>query len=161
MQLSHTEKVEELVWSIGIFLKFEKHSRFQARSFENYQLTFGVQVVVIYLLHPTKKSCLKVGDLCRELADFNVQLDSQQDTDTKCLSEIFRSANLIQHVQRRTHKQDHILDLLVTLLGGGLYVPRCQITSSSTLKFLWSGLSLRPHLFHREIISLLSQMPFF
>ena len=42
-------------------LKFEKHSRYQARSFENYQLTFmfrdvNLRVAIIYRPHPNKEN---------------------------------------------------------------------------------------------------------
>ena len=37
-----------------------------------------------------------------------------------CQSEILRSANLIQHVQSRTHRQGHILDLINTREGDDL-----------------------------------------
>jgi hypothetical protein len=41
-------------------LKYKIHLRFQAKSFENYQLTFvsggiSVRVAIIYLLYPSKK----------------------------------------------------------------------------------------------------------
>ena len=40
--------------------------------------------------------------------------------DTKHLSDILRSASLTQHVQERTHKHGHILDLVITRDVGNL-----------------------------------------
>ena len=56
------------------------------------------------------------------LGDFNVHWDPQDDTDTRCPFEILRSTNLIQHVQRRTHRQGHILDLVITREGDDLVI---------------------------------------
>ena len=54
------------------------------------------------------------------LGNFNVHWDFEEDTDIKCLSEILRSANLIQHVQRRTQRQGHILDIVIIREGDDL-----------------------------------------
>ena len=108
--------------------------------FENYQLTFIprtviVQVAVICRLHLTEKNALKAGDFFREfsefvdslatckghlliLGDFSGHWDYHKDTDTECLSEILGSANLIQHVKKRNHRQGHILDLVITHESG-------------------------------------------
>ena len=56
-------------------LKFEKHSRFQARSFENYQLTFisgdvSVRVVIVYRLRLAKNNRSRAGNSFREMSEF-------------------------------------------------------------------------------------------
>jgi len=117
-------------------LKCETHLCFQAKSFENYQLTFvsggiSVRVAIIYRLHPTKESGLKTADFFKEvsefvdslatncdhlliLGDFNIHWDCQRNTDIKQLADILRSANLRQHVQERTHIHGHILDIVIS-----------------------------------------------
>ena len=47
------------------------------------------------------------------LGDFNVSRDTWDDTVSKCLSEIPRLANLIQHIQMRTHSQGLTLDFVI------------------------------------------------
>ena len=52
-------------------LKCETHLRFQAKSFENNQLTFvsggiNVRVAIIDRLHPSKKNGLKAADFFKE-----------------------------------------------------------------------------------------------
>ena len=89
-------------------------------------------------LHPSKKNDLKTVYFCSEsylefvdslatnsghlliLGDFNIHWDSQVNADTKHLSDILRSASLTQHVQERTHKHGHILDLVITQDVGSL-----------------------------------------
>ena len=48
------------------------------------------------------------------LGDFNIHWDCQRNADTKQLADIFRSANLGQHVQERTHRYRHILHLVIS-----------------------------------------------
>jgi len=48
------------------------------------------------------------------LGDFNIHWDCQRNADTKELVDILRSANLRQHVQERTHRHGHILDLVIS-----------------------------------------------
>jgi len=48
------------------------------------------------------------------LGDFNIHWDCQRNADTKQLADILRSANLRQHVQERTHRHGHILDLVIS-----------------------------------------------
>jgi len=101
-------------------LKSESHLRFQAKSFENQQLTFvsgriSVRVAIIYRLHPTKKYGLKAADFFKEfsgfvyslatnsghlliLNDFNIHWNWQRNPNTKQLDDILRLANLRQHV---------------------------------------------------------------
>jgi hypothetical protein len=142
----HTARTHRKGGGVGILirdsLKLQNHFRFQARSFENYQLTFtsggvSVRVAIVYRLHPSKKNGLKTVDFFREfsefvdslatnsghlliLGDFNIHWDSQVNADTKHLSDILRSASLTQHVQERTHKHGHILDLVITRDVGNL-----------------------------------------
>jgi len=109
---------------------------FQAKSFENYQLTFisgriNVRVAIITRLHPTKKNGLKAADFFKEfsgfvdsldtnsghlliLGDFNIHWDCQRNAYTKQLTDFLTSANLKQHVQERTHRYGHILDLVIS-----------------------------------------------
>ena len=47
------------------------------------------------------------------LGDFSIHWYCQRNADTKQLADIPRSANLRQHVQERTHRQGHILDLVI------------------------------------------------
>jgi len=117
-------------------LKIKRLPRFQAKSFENYQMTVmssgtSLRIAIIYRLHPTKKNGIKTGDFFREfsefvdtlatnnghlliLGDFNIHWDSHSNADTKNLSDILQSANLTQHVTERTHKHGHILDLVIS-----------------------------------------------
>ncbi|KAK2138836.1 hypothetical protein LSH36_2340g00003, partial [Paralvinella palmiformis] len=136
----HAARIHKKGGGVGILLrdslKCETHLRFQAKSFENYQLTFisggiSVCVAIIYRLHPAKKNGLKAADFFKEfsvfvdslasnsghlliLGDFNIHWDCQRNADTKQLADIRRSANLRQHVQERTHRQGHILDLVIS-----------------------------------------------
>ena len=75
------------------------------------------------------------------LGDFRVHWDSHEDTDTKCLSEILRSANLTQHAQKGTHRQSHIVDFITGegdhLVRLCLYISCCLITFFSTVKFFF------------------------
>jgi len=86
------------------FLKCETHLRFQAKSFEKFQLTFvsgrmSVRVAIIYRLHPSNKNGLKAADFFKEfsefvdslainsghllrLGDFNIHWDCQRNADT-------------------------------------------------------------------------------
>ena len=57
----------------------------------------SVYVAIIYRLHPTKKNGLKAADFFKEFSGF---VDS--------------FANLRQHVQERTHRHGHILDLVIS-----------------------------------------------
>ena len=57
------------------YLKLQNHFRFEARSFENYQLTFtsggvSVHVAIVYRLYPSKKNGLKTVDFFREFSEF-------------------------------------------------------------------------------------------
>ena len=60
-----------------------------------------------------------------------------KDADTKSLSEILRSANLIQHVQRGTHRQDHILYLVITREGDNLVsgMSACEVSLACHVKY--------------------------
>ena len=130
----HAARIHKKGGGVGILLrdslKCETHLRFQAKSFENYQLTFisggiSVRVAIIYRLHPTKKNGLKAADFFKEfsefvdslatnsghlliLGDFNIHWDCQRNADTKQLADILRSANLRQHVQERTQTWSHL-----------------------------------------------------
>jgi len=48
------------------------------------------------------------------LGYFNIHWDCQRNADTKKMADILRSANLRQHVQERTHRHGHILDLVIS-----------------------------------------------
>ncbi|KAK2151927.1 hypothetical protein LSH36_345g00012 [Paralvinella palmiformis] len=126
----HAARIHKKGGGVGILL------RDSLKSFENYQLTFisggiSVRVAIIYRLHPTKKNCPKAADFFKEfsgffyslptnsghllmLGDFNIHWDCQRNADTKQLADILRSANLRQHVQERTHRHGHILDLAIS-----------------------------------------------
>ena len=84
----------------------------------------------MYWLHLTKKNGLKSSDFFREFSeyvdslaiskghllivgDFNIHWDSPSDANTKHLSSILKSASLTQHVQERTHRHGHMLDLVI------------------------------------------------
>jgi len=67
------------MWGVGILLrdslKCETYLRFQAKSFETYQLTFtfggiSVRVAIIYRLHPTRENGLKAADFFKEFSVF-------------------------------------------------------------------------------------------
>ena len=86
-----------------------------------------VDVSIIYWLHPTKKNGVKAefswfadslatnnGHLLI-LGDFNINWECQTNTDPKQLADILRSANLRRHVQERTHRFGHILDLVMMM----------------------------------------------
>jgi len=119
MQLRFTRKV-----GVGILLR---HSSLSSLLSE--EISF--RVPIIYRLHPTKKHGLKAADCFKEcsgfvdslatntghlliLGDFNIHWDCQRNADTKELVDILRSANLRQHVQERTHRHGHILDLVIS-----------------------------------------------
>ena len=48
------------------------------------------------------------------LGDFNIHWNCQKNADTKQLADILRSANLRQHIEERTHRHGHILDLVIS-----------------------------------------------
>ena len=46
--------------------------------------------------------------------DFNTHMDDKEDRDTITMTDMLSSTGLRQHVNTATHKNDHILDLLIT-----------------------------------------------
>jgi len=108
--------------------------RFQTKSFMNYQLTFvfggmSVRIAIAYRLNPTKTNVRKAADFFNEFSEFvhSVAINSgrllilgafimdwicQRDGDMKQLDDILRPANLRQHVQERTHRYAHIVDVI-------------------------------------------------
>jgi hypothetical protein len=48
------------------------------------------------------------------LDDFSKHWDCQRNVNTKQLADVLRSTNLRQHVQERTHRHGHILDLVIS-----------------------------------------------
>ena len=136
----HSPRTNRKGGGVGIifrnYLKFKQLPRFKSRSFENYQLTLtsggtDVRIAIVYRLHPTKKNGLKSSDFFTEFAefvdsiatsndhllilgDFNIHWDVISNPDTRHLSDILLSANLIQHVNERTQIHGHILDLVIS-----------------------------------------------
>ena len=53
---------------------------------------------------------------CRVLlaGDYNIHMDDKEDRDTITMTDMLTSAGLRQHVNTATHKNGHILDLLIT-----------------------------------------------
>ena len=107
-------------------LKFRNCFRFQPRFFENYQLTFTISVHVIInnSFHSSKKNGLKTAGFSKDYPCHqqwsSVDPGWLQHPVTKNLSDILRSASLTEHVQERTHKHGHILDLVITWDVGNL-----------------------------------------
>jgi len=48
------------------------------------------------------------------LADFIIHWNCQRNANTKQLANFLRSTNVRQHVQERTHRHGHILDLVIS-----------------------------------------------
>ena len=120
-------------------IRLEMHSATKAKSYESVHVTLtvggsSVHIIIIYRLHPTKKSKVKSSDFFEEFAtlidelssmsdeviiagDYNIHWDKPTETETKHLVELLHSANMVQHVKDRTHISGHIIDLVVTREG--------------------------------------------
>jgi len=131
--------------------------RFQDKCFEDYQPTFisgeiSVRGAIIYRLHPTKKNGRKAAYFFNEfsefvdslatnsghlliLGDFNIHWNCQKNAGTKQRADILRSANLRQHVQERTHRHGHILDLVISCDDDNL-IKRVSVPSMLSDHFL-------------------------
>ena len=140
LTVSHAPRTHRSGGGVGIMypktVKLDKHPKFEARSFENFQITVhsggsSIRVAIIYRLHPTKKNGLESSDFFQEFAvlvdtfatqhghllilgDFNIHWDCPHEPDTKHLMDILHSANMVQHVQEPTHRLGHIIDLVAS-----------------------------------------------
>jgi len=105
-------------------------------AFRYYQLTFGcegisVRVSIIYRLYRTKKNGLKATDFLKQfsefvgpldtyrghfliLRNFNIHWDCKGNADSKYVADILRFANLGKHVQERTHRHGHLVDIVIS-----------------------------------------------
>ena len=91
------------------------------------------------------------------LGDFNIHWDCRRNPGSKQLADILKSANLGQHVQERTHRHRHILDLVISRDDDNL-IKGVSVSSMLSDHFLVNnGVSLQkimflPKLFHTETI---------
>ena len=122
-----------LLYKDTLDIKPQKVTKFL--SFEHTEVivrcTQCIRLVIIYRPPPSKENKLKVGMFLEEfqtfleqeltksgipliIGDFNFHMEDIKDYNTLHLKNIIESFDLIQHVEKPTHKSGHMLDLIIT-----------------------------------------------
>ena len=63
------------------------------------------------------------------LGDFNIHINDKNDADAQSFVSCMDAIGLVQHVDKFTHKQGHILDHIYTLVGAEPTVHECRVGS--------------------------------